>query len=1027
MSNKPNFHYPGVQLPEIDQTFPVATSPQGVPAGVIGTAPKGPAFVPRQFATTGDFQKVFGTIDGNHFGPLAVKEWLLNASNGLFIRVLGAGTGEKKLASAGSDSDGNTIEAGGVKNAGYTVGQRLPKANGYLGNNPYAYSSNLGAPEGRTYFLSTFMSESAGSNYFSDSGIQEVGVKAIPILRAVIMTPSGVVASLAGSQHVNNTPAASAATTTRTAASAGGVFGSANVSPTGDGQFYLILNGHVDTVANPNVITSSLDMGTWLRGLNTDPLKIQEAGHYVYASYPISNKLAVVTCSLPTTTFHAAITGSGKNIQEPAVFLMTGSQARNTGTATIPNFEGFQDRFKSSFSPWIISQKFGSSYKNLFRVHSLSDGTSGLYKIQVSGIEAGPRGTYGKFNLTISEQDGTSPATYSNLSLDPSSPQYIAKVIGNTNTYYDFDQNAGNQRLVVEGTFPNASNRIRVEMHSDVTNRNIDKSTLPMGFRGLYHLITSGSDIFDDSVQGLPWPGTHYTGSNWFTNAVNQPPVPLRTTLRPGNGKTDVASTADVTWGFVFNKIQSNTSPNSLAGTNQPHRASFLKYFPYFQTSNQAPWCGNNQGTADSSGTIYDADRFNNNLFTLERVQILTSSAEDVVRSEAKYWNRAAYRRNGTLSGSLQEDESGKNQEGRFLDPNKDFANASDYTAFTIPMQSGFDGVNIFNKSKSAINNSAIVNEMLDASQGQKNGPSVKSYFKALDVISEKSDVDIKILAIPGIRAAKVTDQAISKVETRFDAIYIMDIEEKDTMNNIVTGSLIDNPLSVNNTMQNMKNRSLDSSFAAAYWPDINIEPVAGSSAVSAPPSVAALGAFALNDFLAHPWFAPAGFTRGVLTSTESTAMPGLTKNNISKIYESNVNPIVHFGTKAYGKGSPTSAGGPIIYGQKTLQSIASSLDRVNVRRLLIDIRRKVRNVARTFIFEPNRASTLSKFSSQVEPILANIQQKQGVERYKVVIDASTTTQADIENNTVRGKIFLQPTRSIEFISVDFVVSNNIT
>jgi phage tail sheath protein FI len=104
---------------------------------------------------------------------------------------------------------------------------------------------------------------------------------------------------------------------------------------------------------------------------------------------------------------------------------------------------------------------------------------------------------------------------------------------------------------------------------------------------------------------------------------------------------------------------------------------------------------------------------------------------------------------------------------------------------------------------------------------------------------------------------------------------------------------------------------------------------------------------------------------------------------------------------------------------------VASSLDRVNVRRLLIDIRRKVRRIADTFLFEPNREDTLARFSAAVNPVLTRIQQQQGLDRFKVIIDTTTTTQADVENNTIRGKIFLQPTRSIEFISLDFVVTNN--
>jgi phage tail sheath protein FI len=188
---------------------------------------------------------------------------------------------------------------------------------------------------------------------------------------------------------------------------------------------------------------------------------------------------------------------------------------------------------------------------------------------------------------------------------------------------------------------------------------------------------------------------------------------------------------------------------------------------------------------------------------------------------------------------------------------------------------------------------------------------------------------------------------------------------------------------------------------------------------------VAVLGAYAYNDSVKYPWYAPAGVSRGTLSDMGITNVTThLLKSNQDDLYDVDVNPILAL----TGTGTETIAGGAVtVWGQKTLQIAASALDRVNVRRLLIDIRRKVKRIADSFLFEPNRESTLANFSSAVDPILADIQQKQGLSRYKVIIDTSTTTQADIENNTVRGKIFLQPTRSVEFISLDFVVSNNAT
>ena len=177
------------------------------------------------------------------------------------------------------------------------------------------------------------------------------------------------------------------------------------------------------------------------------------------------------------------------------------------------------------------------------------------------------------------------------------------------------------------------------------------------------------------------------------------------------------------------------------------------------------------------------------------------------------------------------------------------------------------------------------------------------------------------------------------------------------------------------------------------------------------PPSVAVIGAFAKNDRVGAYWNAPAGFNRASLASVVDSSV-SLSQDDLDTLYDASINPLVAFpGT------------GFVVWGQKTLLQAASSLDRINVRRLLIFLRRQVRQVANSLLFEPNTQATLDRFNSLVNPILQRIQSGGGVDRYKVQIDTTTTTQADIENNTIRGKIFIQPTRTAEFISVDFVVT----
>ena len=201
------------------------------------------------------------------------------------------------------------------------------------------------------------------------------------------------------------------------------------------------------------------------------------------------------------------------------------------------------------------------------------------------------------------------------------------------------------------------------------------------------------------------------------------------------------------------------------------------------------------------------------------------------------------------------------------MDVAKDFAHlpTRKYLKFTTFLQGGFDGSSIFDKEKSKLTDIAARREFVDSTnQGGVQGPTIAAYRKAIDVMEEKADVDIQLLVLPGIRHPAVTDFAIDSVENRFDAMLIMDIEEKDQTNGFVTGS-VDQLTNVTHTVNNFESRNLDTSFAAAYFPDVVITDPQTRSNVQCPPSVAVLGAFSLNDSVSHPWFAPAGFTRGAL------------------------------------------------------------------------------------------------------------------------------------------------------------------
>jgi len=987
------FRSPGVSAREIDLTGPTNVTPTGVPAGIIGTANQGPAFVPVTLGSQQDFVTKFGETDGEKFGPLAVIEWLSNAQSVTYMRVLGAGDG-KKRTTAGDNP-------GKVTNAGFVVGAEQVQGAGLVSRNTKAVDSG---PAGRLHFLGCFMSESAGSTIFSSAGIQRSGENlAHPILRGVLLAASGVVPMLSASFAASSTKPSSTVAATA-AGPQGAITGSVDL--TGAQQdFVLLLNGHVDTAQYPNLITASFDVDApnyFGNVLNTDPLRVEDAGHLLYTRYDIHPAFATVTGSGIIAA--STLTPGDK---EPVAFLLTSSLARNAGSTTIPNFENFEDRFRTPETPYVISQKFGGNPVNLFKVYALSDGAfaNTKFKISIRNIAKSNSLTdkYGTFDLLVREYGDTddNPAVleqFTNLSLNPSSDRYIAKIIGDQHVYWDFDKNGDSQRLVFDGNFPNLSNLIRVEMTTTVDDAEVDSTSLPVGFRGPRHLVTSGSSIM---VTPPDANGGFNTNQHLSYRRLVEPPVPFRESVKTGVTPKDDANSSFY-WGVQFVRKTKLAEPN-LSLVADKTIDGFTKYFPRFHTTNQNPSVGDNAGTADSAGTVYDSDRFNNNVFTLENVKVRTGSNGI---ADPKEWVSASYVRQGGISA----DAAAKT---RALSVATDFGDATvkTYAKFSFFVQGGFDGVNIFDSNKAKLLNTAIVREMTDAAQGQNDGPTVSAYTKALDIMQETSEVDIKLLAVPGIRHSIVTDKGISVVENRFDALFIMDVEERDALNTVVTSSVQN--VNVANTAATFTSRALDSSFAAAYFPDVVMQDPFTLTNVQVPPSVAVLGAMSLNDKIAHPWFAPAGFTRGALQSTLETSL-NLSRNNLDVLYDTRINPITSYPGQT----------GPVIWGQKTLLGVQSALDRVNVRRLLIEVRRQVKQLSNRVIFEPNRASTLSRFEALVRPRLQRIQELQGVERYQVRIDTTTTTQADVENNTIRGKIFLQPTRSIEFVALDFVITN---
>lgn len=974
------FKSAGVKTREIDLSQPRRTGPVGIPAGIIGTSLEGPAFIPLTFANYSDYATTFGASNGENFGPMAVNQWLTNAQSVTFMRVLGAGDGKQ------------SENTGKVNNAGFVVGDEIVQSNNIIGSNQYAVNDS-DSVLGRTYFLGCFMSESLGSTIFSSAGLQ-TDSQAAPVLRGVLLAPSGVILHLSNSSDDSSAPLKTDGASKNPR---GGIAGSVDL---GSQDFVLLMNGYSNSDASKSTaITASFDMTSpnyFGNVFNKDPLKIEESGHLLYSQYDIYPDMAFVTGS---GVVKEGVYENAEETKERIGLLLTSSLGRGVGTVDVPDFEGFESRFSHSKTPFVISQNFGSSPKDLFRIHTLSDGDgmSEKLKFSIENIRksSSEADKYGKFDLLVRRFNDTDEEpvvleSFRGLSLNPSSDRYLGKIVGDQHVYFDFETAESNQKIVVRGSYPVRSRYIRLEISSEVDEGSIDPEALPMGYRGYGHTVTSGNILsnIDDTA----------TYDNMTAKLLVEPPVPVRESLALGTGLYKRIDKR-LYWGTQTTRKTDPTQPN-LQGLEDESIKSFVKHYPGHRSDGTLNFFEeNNPGAANRNGSIVDCDRFNYNKFTLENIKVVYGSDG---LADPEMWQEAVYVRNGNITHDTGASTRRFNVDDLSRTSNIKFAK------FTFLAQGGFDGSNIFNKNKATLSNTAINQEMNDGEGVADN--TVSCYRKAIDIMASKEDVDIQLLATPGIRNSAVTDYAIQKIEQRFDAMYIMDIEERDQLNNVVVSS--DQKPHVANTVASFKNRSLDTSFAAAYFPDVVVTDPDTGALVQVPPSVSVLGAYSLNDRVAHPWFAPAGFTRGALNTVEMASVR-LNRENLDDLYEADINPIADF-----------PGAGITIWGQKTLQAANSALDRVNVRRLVIDIRRKVKNIANTLLFEPNREETLERFSSMVNPILQKVQEQSGVERYKAVIDTTTTTQADVENNTIRGKIYIQPSKSIEFVALDFVVTN---
>ena len=646
-------------------------------------------------------------------------------------------------------------------------------------------------------------------------------------------------------------------------------------------------------------------------------------------------------------------------------------------------------------SGWIIDYDDGTAadysaaaMTKLFRFESLHAGEE-IQKSIVIGVQDLKLATnstiypYGTFTVNIMNVNGDTLEKYSGCNLDPNSPNFIARRIGDMFMVW----NETDRRYRSYGNYTNVSDYVRVKMYSE--EQNYKKTALPFGFYGPgrpkgFNLLSASAGVAtygDDTdfakayVLGsgsVPASSTdaHFAdmgSTSLLTASFNFPAISLRKSGSDGYS----ANPYKVYWG-VRPKADVNSSL---------HDGDYIDYTRILPTE-----------YLKQQHNITDTDAFEYSfIFSLDDIKI-TEATNTVVytKDSRKDSTNKSYT---ALSGTAA-----------LLD--------KDVRQFALPLFGGFDGLDITEKEpfrQDLIENKTDTTSYL-----------VYSLNKAIDSISDPETVPASLLSIPGIKNQIITSKIIRTAESRKDVLAVIDLEDDYTPSYESKDDQQDRLGSVSSAISKIKNRQLDSSYACAYYPAVQIQDnLNNGERVWVPSSVAGLGAMAQSDASSELWFAPAGFNRGGLGNLGGRSGPRviqarqrLDASERDDLYEVSINPIATFPNE-----------GVVIFGQKTLQQTPSALDRINVRRLMIFLKAEIGNVARNLLFDQNVQSTWARFRSQAEPILSDVKSKFGLTDYRLVLDGTTTTPDLIDRNIMYAKIFLKPARAIEYIAIDFVIT----
>ncbi len=980
------FVSPGVFINEIDNSFTPATAETVGPV-VVGRARRGPGMRPVRVESYSEFVTTFGdTVPGNMggdiyrdgnlqspmYGTYAAKAFLnANVAPLTYVRLLGEQTiaGKAATSTQGAPAGWKTdLNPGKGTDAG-------AKAGGAYGLWVFASAST---PHGAAP-AAEYVTASLGAIIYCQNGYAALS----GAIYGGKLTEDGSGLNWTYQSHTSSLGAVICSDTN-------GVFNLQISTSLG------VTNAAVDfNDSSDNFIRDNLNTNPQLAYSGSFYPTTLRKNYFLGESFEqtLRDEGLVTTGSLVGVIYPIAVSGTA----DTGPHNMLGQASRD------------------AVAGWFIGQDTGptgdyypQNMQRLFRLHGRGQGEwlHKNLKVSIERIRQSNTTTsdYGTFSLVLRDINDTDNNVivverFDNLSLNPASPNFISRRIGDQ--YLQWDQKE--RRLKTYGEYHNKSSYIRVEVNSDVEAGASDASLLPFGYfgppkfetvTGIYTSdagptagkiptgkgATTGQYVWIDQDQlgggaHLTYDRTvedSYTPTPFLTGtcidlsvALKFPHIRLRVSASAGK----MTDPTDAYFGFMSTRTVGSTSPGT--GLSDPSNLLYGNIVP-------DPVLNDPAGV---DGYSY--------VFSLDDV---------VSGSDGGYFWKSGSRNAGdsVTSASVT-----------------DLLNA-DYNRFTAPFWGGSDGFDITKPDP-------MFNKAMNDSSTEDNSYVYNTWRRAIDTVSDPDYIDMDLLALPGLTLDSLTTHAVRAAESRGDTLALVDLPDVYIPNHEryyadKASRRGTTPVQAANAL---KDRRLDSSYGAVYYPWVQTRDEGTGANVWLPPSVAALGVIASTQRKTSAvWFAPAGYNRGTISAAAagipiSSVSEQLDSDDRDTLYDARINPIPQF---------PNT--GIVVFGQKTLQERKSALDRINVRRLVIFLKKQISILSTQVLFEQNVPDTWLKFKALVEPLLASTLSGHGITDYKLVLDSSTTTPDLIDQNIMYAKIMVKPARAIEYIAIDFVITN---